>query len=279
MPAKTDRILGFLPRTFRRDPARSALYALVNAFGSDLQSAESSLAAVMQSYWVNFADKGADTIDDLACIAALYGLEPRADETVEESREHLKRYVRTFLEGTVTVQGLLRVSAEALGLRIDDDNLDTWWERAEDGLTIERLRQDNVAVLLFDTPAITLGGSPAAPAKLRGITSLLDGLDFSASATLGIALGDDAFQLIDLAGGVDNPAQVSAGHIVQAINTAFGLQIAHIDAQGHLVLGAPAAGDESAAFPPMVRAVGHNFSHAHALDFALDYVLRALYPA
>jgi len=246
MPAKTDRILGFLPRTFRRDPARSALYALVNAFGSDLQSAESSLAAVMQSYWVNFADKGADTIDDLARIAALYGLEPRADETVEEFREHLKRYVRTFLEGTVTVQGLLRVSAEALGLRIDDDNLDTWWERAEDGLTIERLRQDNVAVLLFDTPAITLGGSPAAPAKLRGITSLLDGLDFSASATLGIALGDDAFQLIDLAGGVDNPAQVSAGHIVQAINTAFGLQIAHIDAQGHLVLGAPAAGDESA---------------------------------
>ena len=119
MPTKTDRILSYLPSTFKALPRPSALYALVDAFGNELQWAENSLAAIMSAHWVDHADRGAETIDDLARLAALYGLSPRADEDVEEFREHLKRYIRTLLEGTVTVQGLLRVTAEALALRID----------------------------------------------------------------------------------------------------------------------------------------------------------------
>src|ERR1044072_1559263 len=128
MPTKTDRILSYLPSTFSALPRPTALYSVVDAFGNELLLAENSLAAVMTAHWVDHADKGQELISDLACIAALYGLKPRgvtenkqiagdqttcpavtADESVEEFREHLKRYVRTFLEGTVTVQGILRV--------------------------------------------------------------------------------------------------------------------------------------------------------------------------
>src|SRR5262245_52330480 len=120
MPTKTDRMLSYLPGTFRAAARQSALRAYVGGFGDELQQAENQLAEVMQSHWVDFADRGAPEILDLAQIAALYGLAPRDDESVEEFREHLKRYVRTFLEGTVTVQGILRITAETLGLTIAD---------------------------------------------------------------------------------------------------------------------------------------------------------------
>src|SRR5262249_60901733 len=100
MANKTDRILGYLPSTFRALPRPTALYAVVDAVGGELLTAENSLAAVMQAHWVDHADRGAEVIDDLARIGALYGLAPRPEESVEEFREHLKRYVRTFLEGT-----------------------------------------------------------------------------------------------------------------------------------------------------------------------------------
>src|SRR2546421_8505671 len=100
MPTKTDRILSYLPGTFRAVPRPTALYSVVDAFGTELLQAENTLAAVMQSHWVDLADRGEETVDDLSRIAALYGLAPRDDESVEEFREHLKRYVRTFLEGT-----------------------------------------------------------------------------------------------------------------------------------------------------------------------------------
>src|SRR5262245_1853823 len=76
MPTKTDRILGYLPGTFRALPKPTALYAVVDAFGNELLAAENSLAALMLAHWVDHADKGAEFIQDLACIAALYGLAP-----------------------------------------------------------------------------------------------------------------------------------------------------------------------------------------------------------
>jgi hypothetical protein len=138
MPTKTERILSYLPGTFRTaaqpGAGPSALRSVVDAFGRELLAAENNLAAVMRAHWVDHADRGADEIDDLARLAALYGLAPRPDEGVEEFREHLKRYVRTFLEGTVTVQGVLRVAAEALGLTIADapEELESWWRRGGD---------------------------------------------------------------------------------------------------------------------------------------------------
>src|SRR5689334_4614487 len=141
MPTKTDRILSYLPGTFQVDPRPAALFAVADTFGNELQLGENSLAAILLSHWVDFADKNAETIDDLARIASMYGLAPRDDETIEEFRDHLKRYVRTFIDGTVTVQGVLRVSAEALGLRIADsyDDLDSWWKRSEEVLVTTQL--------------------------------------------------------------------------------------------------------------------------------------------
>ena len=97
MPGKTDRILSYLPGTFRPDLRRSALRAVADAFGTQLQHAENSLAAIMAAHWAKHADRGAKSIDDLACLASLYGLAPRDDEGIEEFRDHFYRYVRTFL--------------------------------------------------------------------------------------------------------------------------------------------------------------------------------------
>ena len=78
MPTKTDRILSYLPGTFRALPRPTALYSVVDAFGSELLKAENSLAALMLAHWVDHADEGAEFIGDLACIAALYGLSPQS---------------------------------------------------------------------------------------------------------------------------------------------------------------------------------------------------------
>ncbi|HEX8135520.1 MAG TPA: hypothetical protein VF880_19080, partial [Actinomycetes bacterium] len=151
MATKTDRILGYLPPTFRALPRPTALYAVVDAVGGELQAAENSLAAVLLAHWVEFADRGAEVVDDLRHIAALYGLAPREDESVEEFREHLRRHVRTFLEGTVTVQGTLRVAADALGLRVADADadLDAWWDRPTDLLVDAEPRGEDAAGLVL----------------------------------------------------------------------------------------------------------------------------------
>ena len=89
MPTKTERILSYLPGTFRALPKPTALYSVSDAFGAELLKGENSLAAVMQAHWVDRADQSAPVIDDLARIGALYGLAPRDGESVEEFREHL----------------------------------------------------------------------------------------------------------------------------------------------------------------------------------------------
>src|SRR5579859_192054 len=177
MPTKTDRILSYLPGNFRALPRPTALYSLVDAFGGELQQAENSLAALMLAHWVDYADQGAEFISDLACIATLYGLAPRgvtqnaqapgtqatcppqlaSDESVEEFRDHLKRYIQTFLDGTVTVQGILRVTAEALGLHIADkyEDMDTWWGRKHDELITVEPRGEDAAKLLFGVETTT----------------------------------------------------------------------------------------------------------------------------
>ncbi len=253
MPTKTDRILSYLPGTFRPSPQRSALYALVDAFGSELLQAENSLAAIMQAHWVDHADRGAEVIDDLARIAALYGLAPRCqnkdnngeekscrlpsrcDETVEEFREHLKRYIRTFLEGTVTVQGILRVTAETLGLRIADayEEMDTWWDRPEDELVTVHPRGDDAAQRILGLEAVAARGRPACPAQLRGIVDLSGGIDLGEVAMLRLKVDDSSPVEINLAGGAADPTSITLGWIVVAINVALGDEIARHE--GHFL--------------------------------------------
>lgn len=231
MPTKTERILSYLPGTFRALPRPTALYAVVDAFGTELLLAENSLAAVMQAHWVDHADRGAEVIDDLACIAALYGLAPRADESVEEFREHLKRYIRTFLEGTVTVQGILRVTAEALGLRIADiyEDMDTWWTRADDGLITVELRGDDAAELIFGVKVATAAGSPVRPAQVTGNVDLSGGVDLQGTFTLCLKVDDAGPIEINLLAGAADPAAVTLDEIVTAINNVPGTMVARPD--------------------------------------------------
>jgi hypothetical protein len=254
MPTKTDRILSYLPGTFRALPKPTALYAFADAFGGELQGAENSLAALMMAHWVDHADRGEELIADLACLAALYGLAPRgaapvpegavcpplpADETVEEFREHLKRYVRTFLQGTVTVQGILRVVAEALGLHITDEyaDMDTWWTRYDDALVTTTRRGDDAAELLFGAEWIEAAGQPDRPAQVVGPEFPGGEVDLAGAQALRLKVDGTAAVPIDL------PAHATLPEIVAAINNQV-TGVARLEGS-RLVLASPQAGPGS----------------------------------
>jgi hypothetical protein len=234
MPTKTDKIVSYLPSTFRSLPQPNALRSVIDAFGAELLKSENSLAALMLAHWVDHADRGEDLIQDLACIASLYGLSPRgaepphesasklcppiaADETVEEFREHLKRYVRIFLEGTVTVQGVLRVAAESLGLRIKDDyaDLDTWWTRESDALINVSTRGDDAALSLLGVETAAVDGHSAQPAQVIGQVDLLGEIGLGEGAVLQLKVDNADAVKIEL------PQHAQLNVIVQAINDAL----------------------------------------------------------
>jgi hypothetical protein len=224
MPTKTDRILSYLPLTFQTSPRPAVLYPVADAFGNELLLGENSLAAIMLAHWVDFADKNEPQINDLAKIAALYGLVPWTDisgdtlESVEEFREHLKRYIRTFLEGTVTVQGILRISAEALGLRIADspDQLDRWWARHNDAVvTTEALGNDANALLNFE--ASSASGSPTLPAQIIGSVALNQPIDLQGTNILRLKV-DGSLEEIDLTDGLPPGTTLSLEQLVDIIN-------------------------------------------------------------
>ncbi len=251
MATKTDRILGYLPQTFLTAPRPSVLYPVADAFGNELLLGENSLAAIMLAHWVDFADKNALRIDDLARIAALYGLAPWADdsgeslESVEEFREHLKRYVRTFLEGTVTVQGILRVTAEALALRIADENdqLDRWWTRRRDAVVTTEPRGDDAAAKLRFEPS-SAHGNPALPARVAGSVDLSDGINLQGANILRLKVDGVSSGEIDLTEGTPATALLTLGQIVAAINKAPRPKVARHDGR-HLILTSPQSGPNS----------------------------------
>lgn len=249
MPTKTDRILSYLPQTFKTSPRPEVLYPVADAFGNELLLGENSLAAIMLAHWVDFADKNEPQIYDLEKMAALYGLAPWRDESgatlesVEEFREHLKRYVRTFLEGTVTVQGILRVTAEALALRIADkpDQLDRWWAREQDMVvTTDALGNDAAAQLNFAHSSAS--GSPALPAQVSGSVDLSEGIDLQGANILRLRI-DGSFEEIDLAEG-NTTAPFNLQQIVTIINRAPRPTIASDDGR-YLTLASPSRGSTS----------------------------------
>lgn len=245
---KADRILANLPPTFRLLGDPSALRALVDAYGGELQAAENALVAVMRAHWVEFADAGEEKITDLALFAALYGLAPRADESVEEFREHLLRYVRTQLEGTVTVPGILRTAAEALGLHLEDD-LDTWWERdgsvpgSTELVTTLPVGADAASAVL-GVPEAARTGRDASRARLVGDADLSLGVDLSTRSTLSVEVDDGGLRQADLTTGAADPTRVTAAEIVAALDAELGAGLASLDA-GHLVLTSPTSGPTS----------------------------------
>ncbi len=263
MPTKTERILSYLPQAFRAGPRPSALYALADAFGGELQQAENALGALMLAHWTDRADQGGDAIADLAALAALYGLAPRnatpipvpagtpappyaADETIEEFRAHLKRYVRTFVDGTPTVQGVLRVVAEALGMRIADDyaQLDAWWARASDALTTSEPSSESAAEAVFGMRALRANGAPAAAAGARGSVDLRAGADLAPAAALLLAVDGGAPLAIDLSAHASDPPADMAGNVARAIAAALPGATAQVD-DGRLVLASRTVGAAS----------------------------------
>ncbi|MDQ3916562.1 MAG: hypothetical protein M3323_14725, partial [Actinomycetota bacterium] len=218
MATKTDRILGYLPGTFRALPPPTALHSFVDAFGRELLVAENSLAEVMQAHWVDYADKGSEVLADLVRFASLYGLAPRLEEEVEEFREHLKRYVRTFLEGTVTPQGILRIAAESLALHIEDryGEMDAWWTRSSPLLVTLHRNGADAASLVLGREAVSAHGVDAAPAAVTGTVDLRGGADLTAGATLRVATESGSGE-VDLAAGAADVAAVPLDHLVSAL--------------------------------------------------------------
>ncbi|HEY0400462.1 MAG TPA: hypothetical protein VGD09_00480 [Blastococcus sp.] len=246
MPTKTDRILGYLPTTFRAQPTQSALRAVADAFGAELQRGENVLAEVMQAHWVDFADRGAAAVVDLARMSALYGLMPRDDETVEQFRVHLTRYVRTLLAGTVTVQGILRIAAEALGLTVDDalEDLDAWWRRADDELvTVEADRADATRLLL-GVPDVDVSGVAARRAQVVGTPDLSSGVDLHETHLLYVVVDAGAPVVVDLTEGAADPSHVSLEDVVARLSAVVGGTVARA-VGGRLVLTSPTSGPDS----------------------------------
>lgn len=248
MANKTDRILSYLPSTFRPAPQQSPLYALIDAFGNELLGAENSLAAIRQSHWVDRADRGAELIDDLQRLTSLYGLAPRPDESVEEFREHLKRYIRTFLEGTVTVQGILRVTAEVLGLPLADaySDMDTWWTRDSDALLIRSPRRDNAAELLLGVRSLTVRGRAAQPAQVIGTVDLTNGVDLRDTPILSLEIDSNVITIDFNSTGL-TLENLSLEALVTVINQVCQPIIGDIAAanQNFLQLTAPSIGEDS----------------------------------
>lgn len=258
MPTKTERIISYLPSTFDASRQTSVLYNIVDAFGGELLAAENSLAALMAAHWVDHADRASELIDDLACLARLYGLAPRAarqqtacgpvasEESVEEFREHLKHYVRTFLEGTTTVQGILRIAAEVLHLRIEDDyaDLDTWWKRDDDSLVVVAPRNDDAARTLLGKPQLSAAGAPARPARIVGGVDLSGGVSLAGGSRLAIKVDDAEPVLVDLVKGTGKTEAVTLAEVARAVNDALGARVATHDGR-RLTIASPTIGPAS----------------------------------
>jgi hypothetical protein len=253
MPTKTDRILSYLPGTFRAllpvTGQPSALHAIANAVGGELQQGENKLAEVMLSHWVDTADRNAADIADLAQIAALYGLAPQEDEELEPFRRHLKRYVRTFIEGTVTVQGVLRVAAEALGLEIADgyEDLDTWWKRPTPEEIFPAFDARDAAAHVLGFPYAVDRGEPAKPARLIGTPDLSSGVTLPTGAVLYLQVDGAETQTIHLVPTGADP-HVTLVQLVERINAVFQPLIGHDVAASdglHLIITSPSFGPSS----------------------------------
>lgn len=246
MPTGADRILGNLPPTFAPLPRPTVLAGLADAFGGELLGAENSLAAVMFAHWVDYADANVTALTDLPSIASLYGLAPRDDETIEGFRVHLKRYIKTFLDGTATVRGISRIVAEALGLLIADGDtqLDTWWNRSPSSLlaTVE-VAGDDAAALLFGTPSVSVRGMPARAAEFAGTVDLSQPIDLRGRSLLNLAVDHGAAATFDLAAYLGDPAAADIGAVVAALGAAPGV-VAEARA-GRLAIRSATAGSTS----------------------------------
>jgi len=123
------------------------------------------------------------------------------------------------LEGTVTVQGILRVTAEALALQIADDyqDLDCWWQRRSQTLTTIVPRLEDAAPAVFGMKAGQVAGRSAHPAQVKGSVDLSNGVDLRGANLLRLKIDDENPIEVDLTTGT-NAANVSLDAIIATLN-------------------------------------------------------------
>lgn len=240
--AKTERILGNLPPTFAAFPRPTALFAIADAVGLVLQDAENSLVEVMKAHWIDHADRGRDEIRDLELLGALFSLPSWPDEGAEQYRQRLKRHVRTLFAGTATVPGVLRVTADTLGLSVDVEGI----ERPE-RLVVPAATDAGPCVL--GVAWATARGRDASAAVVPGVTGLGGGVNLQllASSTLRVAI-DGATHDVDLLAGAADPARVRLDEIAAAVNAAFGADVATEDGDALLLRSGAVGAGASIAF-------------------------------
>ena len=226
---KTERILSYLPPTFERRPGPSLLFTVADAVGRQLAVADDLLVTVMRAHWVDFADKGGADFRDLPKLAALFDLQPRADEDVETFRTHLKSYVRTYLEGSATPRGVLRLAASTLALSLEE----ALEPQADDPRYVVEVsrRGDDATFKLFGFRAGEAHGVPPLPARIVGRRDLSGGTDVREGSFLRFSLDGDTIIPAHIAG--SDPAATDLWEIVRAINAGQSRAIASHD--GHAI--------------------------------------------
>jgi hypothetical protein len=244
---KTERILSYLPPLYRPYPqpplfrrAPSLLYLMTDAVGRLMGEADELLVTVMRAHWVDFADKGRPRIDDLAKLAALFDLQPRDDEDVETFRTHLKSYIRTYLEGSATPRGVLRLAASTLALSLEQELEPRLGDPP--AIIVEMRAGEDAAMRLFGVDEAEVRGTPPGPARLVGLRDLSAGADLSAGGTLQIAVDGDEIAIVDVAGA--DPRATTPWEAARAINAALGVNVASHDGRT-LSLTSLDAGEEA----------------------------------
>ncbi|MGD2076747.1 MAG: hypothetical protein PVH18_00040 [Chloroflexota bacterium] len=244
--ARTERVLSYLPRIYRPYPLPSVLYTVASAAGTQMDEVDNLLSVLMQAHWVDYADKGSDRIHDLALMAALFDLAPRPDEDVETFRTHLKSYVRTYLEGSATVPGVLRLAASTLALSLEEE-LEPGPDDPPYLIDVIRSGKD-AALRLFGLEEADVSGTPPRPARVSGVRDLSSGADLSGGNVLQLAIDQDNIATVDLA--EQGPAP-DLWSVAGQINSALGFSAASHDAntlsltsglpgpEGEIQLGSP----------------------------------------
>ncbi|NJL10588.1 MAG: hypothetical protein HC908_11645, partial [Calothrix sp. SM1_7_51] len=152
-----------------------------------------------------------------------------------------------FLDGTVTVQGILRVTAEALGIRIADsyEQMDCWWNRKTNELVTIELRLDDAAQKVFGFKTASANGSAAQPALVKSRVNLSRGVDLRWENILRLRIGNGNSIEINLANGVENPAAVPLNIIINKINQQLGATGIAQEKDGYLIIASATNGDSS----------------------------------
>jgi hypothetical protein len=124
--AITEKILRHLPEFYQAQIRGKLLFKVMDVFGMQLQDIENSLAEIIKSHFIDFADRNRPVPADLARIGALFNVFPwpkqdnilKLQEDTDSYRRRLMNTIRFFLGGLGTSEAVVRMTALTLGLEI-----------------------------------------------------------------------------------------------------------------------------------------------------------------